>query len=389
MAAAVARVRQSEALASQAGAALLPELSASLNANRQARMGGNAAVSGNLFGAGFSASYEVDFWGRNRAISDAALAQWQASAFDRDTLKLGMAARVADTWLLMQALHERQRIAEQNLATAQRLLRWLESRAKAGAASALELAQQRGLVASQRRIVTALQQQMSQAQSTLSVLLSEPVLSPTSPMEWGRLTEPQIAAGLPSQLLTRRPDIARAEAQLAAADANVAAARAAMLPSLTLSAGMASGGRGFGSAFDNPLYTLAANLAAPIFNAGRLQAGVVLAYAQREELLANYRQSIVAAFSDADVALQAVEQLQTQSLAQAEVLAQAERALALAERRHAAGAENLLVLLDAQRSLYAAQDEAVQLKLASLQTRVALFKALGGGWPSERSDQRR
>ena len=380
VASAVARVRQSEALARQAGAALLPELSASLNAHRQARISGDAAVSGNQFGVGFSASYEVDFWGRNRATSDAALAQWQASVFDRDTVKLSMAARVAEAWLQTQALHERQRIAERNLANAQRLLRWLESRAKAGSASALELAQQRGLVASQRRNIAALQQQMSQAQSTLSVLLSEPVLPPSSQAEWGRLTEPPVTAGLPSQLLTRRPDIARAEAQLAAAHANVVAARAAMLPSLTLSAGIAAGGRSLGSAFDHPLYTLAANLAAPIFNAGRLQAGADLAYAQREELLANYRQSIVAAFADADVALQAVDQLQSQNLAQGEVLAQAERALTLAERRHAAGAETLLVLLDAQRSLYAAQDEAVQLKLASLQTRVALFKALGGGW---------
>ena len=382
VAAAIARVRQAEAIARQAGAASHVQLTGSLDGQRQARLSGDTQVSGNRFGAGFSASYEADFWGRNRAVSNAALSQWQASRFDHDTVKLTLAARVADAWLQAQALQERQLIAQRNLANAERLLRWLASRARAGAASALELAQQRGLVAAQRRNIAALEQQRSAALGALSALVGEPTVVMGTDMQWHALHEPSIAAGLPSGLLMRRPDIATAEARLSAANANVAAARAAMLPSLTLSAGISTGGKGLRSMFENPLYTLGANLAAPIFDGGRLRAGADLAQAQREELLANYRQTIFAAFSDADVVLQSIDQLQAQSSAQAEVLAQAQRALVLAERRYAAGAETLLTLLDVQRNLYAAQDESVQLRQQRLQARVALFRALGGGWTS-------
>ncbi|WP_246475336.1 efflux transporter outer membrane subunit [Diaphorobacter ruginosibacter] len=388
VAAATARVRQADALARQAGAALLPALNASLSANREARLGGSAQASGNQWGAGLAASYEIDFWGRHGAGARAAEAQRQASLFDRDTLTLSVSAGVADMWLRWHALHERQRIAHDSLANSERLLRWLEARARAGSASALELAQQRGLVAQRRRDIASLAQEMAAAHGALSLLLGEPIdarrLASGDGNVWNALAEPSIGAGLPSQLLVRRPDIARAEARLAAADANVEAARAAMLPSFTLRAGVATGGSRPGALFDNPLYTLAAGLAAPIFDAGRLRAGADLAQAQRDELLADYHRSIVAAWTDADVALQSVAYLQEQSLAHAQVLAEAERALAWAERRYAAGAETLLLLLDAQRTLHAAQDGAVQLKQARLQARVAVYKALGGGWTAPR-----
>jgi hypothetical protein len=127
-------------------------------------------------------------------------------------------------------------------------------------------------------------------------------------------------------------------------------------------------------------FTTLVDLAVPIFNAGRLAAGRDVTLAQREALLASYRQAIVAAIADVEVALNAVTSLQRQARLQAEELAQAERALTLAESRYRAGAETLLALLDAQRSLYAAQDTAVQLKLARLLASVSLYRALGGGW---------
>lgn len=380
MAAAVARVQQAGASARIAGAALLPEVGASLSASRQQRLGGNASAAGNLSGAGLNASYEVDFWGRNRAGRDSAQAALQASAFDRDTLQLTVTAGVAMSWLQAVALAERIAIGESNLQSAARLLALVESRVRAGAATPLELAQQRGLIAAQRRGVEALRQQAGDARSALALLLGQAGGPQLATPTLAALQAPSIAAGLPAELLTRRPDIARAEAQLAAADANLRAARAALLPRLTLTGGIASGGDALRRVFDNPVYSLAAGLAAPIFDAGRLAAGRDLAQASREELLANYRAAIVAAFADAEVALNAVAGVAAQSAAQAEELAQAQRALTLAERRYRAGADSLLTLLDAQRTLYAAQDAAVQLQAQGLQASVALYKALGGGW---------
>ncbi|MFA4914682.1 MAG: TolC family protein, partial [Burkholderiaceae bacterium] len=135
----------------------------------------------------------------------------------------------------------------------------------------------------------------------------------------------------------------------------------------------------------NPLYSLAAGLAAPIFNAGRLAAGHELAQARREELLADYRQTILAAFADTQSALANMHGVQAQLDAQSEELAQAQRVLALSESRYRSGADTLLVLLDAQRTLYAAQDEAARLRALQLQAAIDLYKALGGGWRRDES----
>ncbi len=379
VAAAAARVRQASASADIAGAALAPELAASLDAGREGRIGG-AAVGGNRFGAGLSASYEVDFWGRQQAARDGALFALQASVFDRDTVRLTVTASVANAWLQAVALCERIGIGERNLQSAQRLLALVESRVRAGAATLLELAQQRGLVASQQRELAALRQQAGEARTALGVLLARPAGVPVGCAPLASLAVPDVAAGLPAELLARRPDIARAEARLAAADASVAAARAAMLPALTLSGGIGTGGDRLRRVFDNPLYSLATGMAAPIFDGGRLAAGHELAQAQREELLADYHRAIVEAFGDVEVALNTQAGVQAQAAAQAEELEQARRALDLAESRYRAGAQTLLTLLDAQRTLYAAQDAAARLKAQRLQAAVALYRALGGGW---------
>ncbi|WP_288012060.1 efflux transporter outer membrane subunit [Diaphorobacter sp.] len=379
VAAAAARVRQARARAGRAGAALAPALAASQDAGREGRIGG-AAVGGNRFGAGLSASYEVDFWGRQQAARDGALFALQASVFDRDTVRLTVTASVANAWLQAVALCERIGIGERNLQSAQRLLALVESRVRAGAATLLELAQQRGLVASQQRELAALRQQAGEARTALGVLLARPAGVPVGCAPLASLAVPDVAAGLPAELLARRPDIARAEARLAAADASVAAARAAMLPALTLSGGIGTGGDRLRRVLDDPLYSLATGMAAPIFDGGRLAAGHELAQAQREELLADYHRAIVEAFGDVEVALNTQAGVQAQAAAQAEELEQARRALDLAESRYRAGAQTLLTLLDAQRTLYAAQDAATRLKAQRLQAAVALYRALGGGW---------
>jgi outer membrane protein, multidrug efflux system len=278
------------------------------------------------------------------------------------------------------ALQERTTIGQRNLASAERLLALVETRARTGAATSLEVARQQGLVATQRRALASVRQQAEDARTALQVLLGQTQVPETTSNRFATLSLPAIGAGLPSELLTRRPDIARVEAQLESADANVLSARAALLPSLNLDVGLSSGENTLRRVFESPVYALAAALTAPIFNAGRLAAGRDLAEARREELLANYRQTIVTAFGEVETALNATTRLDEQLTAQAEELAQAERALALAESRYRAGAETPIVLLDIQRTLYATQDAAVQLKLARLQAAVSLYRALGGGW---------
>lgn len=377
---AAARVRQAAARWNQAGAALLPEVNGGMNATRNKSLSDRGDTAQNRFTASLSASYEVDFWGKNRAGRDAAQAAWKASVFDRDTVQLTVTAGAAQAWLHSVALHERVDIARLNLQSAERLVQLVESRARAGAASALELAQQKGLVASQRRSLLALQQQALDAQAALATLLGQAGGADVVTTSLLGLQMPAVGVGVPAQLLVRRPDIARAEAQLAAAQANVQVARAAMLPRLTLTGSVGTGDDRWQRMFDNPLYALAAGLTAPIFDAGRLAAGNELAMAQREELLATYRKTIIEAFADVQLALHAVTGVQAQAEAQSEELAQARKALSLAETRYRSGAESLLTLLDAQRTLYAAQDVAVQLRLAHLQAHVSLYKALGGGW---------
>ena len=380
VAAAMARVQQAQASARYAGAELLPTVNASALAGHQGRLGGHAETTGRNLSVGLAASYELDLWGRLQSQRDAAGAALRASSFDHDTVRLSVTAAVADAWLLNVGLRERGEIAQRNLQIAERLLALVESKASFGAATSLELAQQRGLVAAQRRALAALDQQQDDAQRSLALLLGQaqgPAVSQSSVLA---LQVPRIDQGQPIALVTRRPDIARAEARLQAADADLEAARAAMLPRLTLTAELGAQGRQLQRVLDNPLYALAVGLAAPIFDAGRLAANRDLVMAQREELLLAYRQSIVQAFSDVQTALNAVAGVQQQALAQEEELRQARRALALAEARYRAGAETQLVLLDTQRSLYQAQDLAVQLQQERLRASVALYKALGGGW---------
>ncbi|WP_280192100.1 efflux transporter outer membrane subunit [Delftia sp. PS-11] len=387
IAAAMARVRQAEAATRGSGAALLPSLAADTGAQRASRTQAAGGGGSGRYTAALTASYEVDFWGRHRAGRDAAAASWQASRFDQATVQLTVTAQVANAWLQAVALRERQAIGAQNLANARRLLALVESRARAGAATQLELAQQRGLVASLRQTLAALRRQGEDAEAALAVLLGRAQRPQLATDSLQALQLPEVGAGLPAQLLQRRPDIAQAEARLAAASANLQAARAALWPRLTLTGGATTSAARATDWLREPVYSLLAGLAGPIFDGGLLAAQRDGAQARREELLAAYHQSIVVAYGDVDLALNAVQGLQAQSEAQSEVLAQARQAVSLAELRYQAGAESLLSLLQAQATLYAAQDDAVLQRLLQLQARVALFRALGGGWGAEPAPQ--
>ncbi|MDY7534446.1 efflux transporter outer membrane subunit [Pseudomonas sp. Bout1] len=390
LAAAIARVRQAQADTVIAGGTLLPEIKSGLNANRQKLLRGNGysqldADSSNkavdYFDANLSASYEIDFWGGNRASRDSAQFSLQASEFDQATVELTLLSGVANSYVQVLSLREQSRIAGLNLANAENVMRLVQTRFNAGSATALELAQQKSLVAAQQRQLPLVQQQAQDTTISLAALLGRPVQDlPRSLETFDQLQWPQIAAGLPSDLLTRRPDIARAEAQLAAAQADVTVARAAMLPKLTLTASLGSGANQFDELIRNPFYNLTAGLAAPIFNNGRLAAERDKATARQEELLETYRGAIINGFADVEKALNSIRRLDEQRQWQTEELNQAQSAFNIAQSRYQAGAEDLLTVLETQRTLYAAQNLNVQLRLSRLQASIALYKALGGGW---------
>jgi len=389
LAAAVARVRQAQAETVIAGGSLLPEVKAGLNANRQKLLRGsgysqldtnssNNAV--DYFDSNLSATYEVDFWGGNRAARDSAQFSLQASEFDRATVELTLLSGVANSYAQTLSLREQSRIAELNLANAQSVLKLVQTRFDAGSATALELAQQKSLVAAQQWQLPRVQQQAEDALIGLAALLGRPVQQVAPQASFAQLQWPQIDAGVPSELLNRRPDIARAEAQLAAAEADVKVARAAMLPKLTLTAQLGSGANQFDDLLRNPFYNLTAGLVAPVFNNGRLSAERDKARARQEELLETYRGAIINGFADVEKALNSIRGLDRQRQWQSEELNQAQTAFDIAQSRYQAGAEDLLTVLETQRTLYAAQDQNVQLRLARMQASIALYKALGGGW---------
>ncbi|MEN5305826.1 efflux transporter outer membrane subunit [Pseudomonas sp. TWI628] len=396
LAAATARVHQAQARAVIAGAPLLPELRFELDGSRQRLLHGEGydqldvskyEPTSTSFGMQLVASYEIDFWGGLRAARSSALHSLDASRYDRQTVELTLVSSVASSYLQGLALEEQLRIARLNLRNARDVLGLVETRQRAGSATRLELAQQRSLVAVQERQVPLLEQQWQDNRVTLATLLGDPVQAlPSTGEALASVNWPHIGSGVPSELLARRPDIAAAEARLAAANANVQVARAALLPKVTLGANLGTGARTLPEVFDSTYYTLTAGLVAPIFNNGRLRAAQQLAEAEQDELLESYRSSILAGFADVEKALNAIHGVEQQRQWQDQEVEQARLAFDLAQRRYAAGAETLLSVLETQRTLYLAQDQQAQLRLARLQGSVALYKALGGGWQVAKAD---
>ena len=383
---AAARLRQADARARQAGAALLPTVA--LNGNLQNNTGAGVSGSGNEtdFFAGVGASYELDFWGKNRAAADSAQALRTASAADRDTVALSVSAAIANGYFQLLSLRERLAVAEDNLKSAQAILAVVQRRVTAGYAPNSDLTQARADLAAQQAAAPALQQQELEARTALAILLGRPPEGFTvAARGLGGIAAPAVAPGLPSELLTRRPDLASAEANLVSAHADVAAARAAMLPDITLTAAaglqnpalnaavLTLGGTGFA-------LNLGAALAHTIFDGGLLKAKTAETEAHEEELLAAYRAALLAAFGDVENALGSLEHLSAQERALQEQASEAEAVLRAAQRKYTAGGADFLVVTDAQRSLYAARDQLSDIRRARLTASVALFKALGGGW---------
>ena len=379
LAIAAERVRQAEAQARIAGASLFPALTAGFD-SRAGRSEGTTTKSSS---ASLSASYEVDLWGGNAAGRRGAEQSLRASGFDLETARLTLIAGVATAYFEVLSLRGRLEVARENLTIAQRVLNLVAARARNGAVSPLDVARQEAAVLTQRAALLPLEQQERQTLAALAILvgrlpegfaLQAPSLAP--------LAVPSISPGLPAELLVRRPDLSAAEAQLAAANADLSVARAALLPSIQLtgSAGVASGALLAVAGGPASALSLAASVLQPIFDGGQRRGQVALAESRERELVETYRKAILSAFADVETALAAASRLAQRETLQGQVQERSREALRLAEVRYREGADDLLSVLDAQRTLFDAQDQLAQTRLARLEAAVSLYKALGGGW---------
>jgi outer membrane protein, multidrug efflux system len=292
-------------------------------------------------------------------------------------------ANVGTTYFSVLEFRDRLAIARDNLANAENVLAIVEARFNNGAASALDLAQQRTVVANQRAALPPLEQQLRQTENALAILLGQtPDALTIATGSLANVVLPDIAPGLPSELLNRRPDVANAEAQLIAANADINTARAQLFPSIQLTAQGGFASTALSSLFDGPglFWSLVASVTQPIFEGGRLSGQVDLTEARYEELVQVYRGAVINAFRDTEDSLVAIRQLAEQQTLQEEAVRQAQTAFELADTRYRGGLDTLLNVLDAQRTLFQARDTLVQVRSARLQATVSLYRALGGGW---------
>ena len=381
------RVRQAQAQAVVANASLFPALAFGAGAARRETRGGDTGDAGSSsFNATLNASYEVDLWGQNRSAARSAEFALRATRFDQETVRLSLISGVASGYFQLLAVRERLRLAQENLGLAARVLKVVQVRADNGAVSSLDVARQQTALLAQQAALLPLALQERQLGFALAVLMDRaPQNFSVGAAPLMTLGVPDVGAGLPSQLLLRRPDLASMEAQLAGANANVAVARAALLPSISLTGSAGAASATLGELVSAPALTFAlgASLLQPIFDGGRLRAQVDVAASQERSLVLGYRKAILAALVEVESALAARSRYGQQEVLLTQAQQQAAQILRLAQVRYREGSDDLLVLLDAQRTLFQADDQLAQIRQSRLQATLDLIKALGGGWQSD------
>ncbi|MEO6171279.1 MAG: efflux transporter outer membrane subunit [Lysobacter sp.] len=358
-----------------------PSLGASADLTRT---GGDAPVN-EVYSAGVGiAQFELDLFGRVRSLSNASLQRYFATEESRRSAQLALISEVANTWLTLSADRELLRISEATLKSQQASYDLTEKRFELGALSGLEVSQARTGVETARSGVARFAGQVAQDTNSLNLLVGgtiDPALLPTSfvPAVSGLGALP---AGLPSNVLLRRPDVMAAEYRLLGANANIGSARAAFFPSISLTGSLGSASTELSGLFagGNGVWSFMPRLNLPIFQGGRLRANLGVATADRDIALAEYEKSIQAGFREVADALALSKTLADQRVAQQALLDAATRANQLSKARYDAGLDSYLNQLDAQRTLYTAEISLVNTLLAEQANRVTLYKVLGGGW---------
>ncbi|MDR0479018.1 MAG: efflux transporter outer membrane subunit [Burkholderiaceae bacterium] len=410
---AIANIEQVRGQYQIARANLFPPIGLDVNQSRTAPneyqpLGLGGSVSSSAMWSVGIASWELDLFGRVRALKDVALAQFLATEEARKSVQMSLIANVADAWLQLKTDTELLALAQRTLATYEQSLQLTQLRFDNGAASALDLhdaetmaASARAAQAQQRRLraqdINALALLAGVPAEQLPIPPVPPVTLPQAPADNTQMADApaptpplpafaSVPAGLPSGLLLRRPDIRAAEQQLMAANANIGAARAAFFPRITLTAGL---GRAsdtlndlFGSGPTVMAWSFAPDLSLPIFDFGRNTGNLQAAKAARDAAVAQYEKAIQSAFREVADAL-AGRATYAEQLAALQAQAQAEcERYRLSDLSYRNGAASYLDLLDAQRSLFAVEQTVAQVRLAQRVNEVALYKALGGGWSS-------
>lgn len=392
LARAAARVDEARALVQQSEAAYFPSVDATFNRNRTL----SSAATGllppgvqrerNDYRAAINVAYEVDLWGRLRATTAAARADLLASEAARETVRITLSADVAKTWFALRALDAQVEATRRTLALREEGLKLQQKRFDGGVISEFEYRQLEAEVAAARAQLPPLERDREIQETALAVLLGRSpkvILENTIPRATGEvstLLPAVVPAGLPSELLLRRPDLVEAEQRLIAANARIAVARAAMFPSIQLTGYLGSEAQALAGLFSGPagIWQLAAALAQPIFAGGRLQAQIAAAEAREQQALAGYQGAIQNAFREVRAALAAQRRARESFEAESARAAALGAALRLARLRYDNGLASQLEVIDAERNLLAAEVARYEALRAQRAAVADLFKALGG-----------
>jgi len=364
-----------------------PNISGVVSGSRGPSASGGAssgASTSTVYSVGLAlTSWEIDLFGRVASLSEAALAQFLATEEGRKAVQTSLIASIANNWLALVADEELIELTRQTLATREESQRLTKLRFDNGAASELDFRQAQSLTETARVTLSQFLRQRALDLNALALLLGQPVppdfqVTPAT----ASVTLPDLPAGTPSDVLVRRPDVRQAEQQLVAANANIGAARAAFFPRITLTAGVGTASTELSGLFKGGSWgwTAAPQLLQPIFDAGRNRAGLASANAGRDIAVAQYEKAIQTAFREVADALAGRATFEDQIQGQRNVVEAESVRYRLSELRYNNGVASYLDLLDAQRSLFVAQQALVQTKLQQLQNQVLLYRALGGGW---------
>ncbi|WP_028225851.1 efflux transporter outer membrane subunit [Paraburkholderia ferrariae] len=337
-----------------------------------------------IYNVGLQASWEIDFWGRIRSLKDQALAEYLSTAQARKAAEISLVSQVAEQYLTMLADDELLKVTQETLKTAQDSYNITKAQFDNGTGTELDLRQAQSVVETAQANLQAQMRARAQAENALVLLIGEPLpadLPPGLPLgSQDLLTD--IPEGLPSDLLTRRPDIMEAEQTLLAANANIGAARAAFFPKISLTAAFGTESLSLGGLFHagTAAWSFAPQVALPIFQGGSNIANLQLANVQKRIEIANYEKAIQSAFREVADGLAARGTYEQQIAALQRNTFANQRSLDLSELRYKNGVDSYLSVLTAQTSLYSAQQTLVQTQLARQNNLVDLYRALGGGW---------
>ncbi|HUE24250.1 MAG TPA: efflux transporter outer membrane subunit [Bryobacteraceae bacterium] len=387
---ATARLQQARALASVAISNFYPQAGVSpsfqrfrLSANRPS-LGGvvDGAVTQNAWNLPFVLSYEPDLFGQTRRSVEAANASYQAAGANLENVKLVLTAETAADFFSLCEVDAEIRILDDTVAAMEKATALVQNRHDGGIASGLDLAQEQALLEATRTQAILERQLRANYEHALAVLCGAP--APDFRVAVGSLERnlPVVPTGVPSDVLERRPDIARQERLMAAANAQIGVARSAYYPSLQLAASAGFESTGIASLISLPssLWAVGATLAQPLFSGGKIRAGVDFANAGYQDSVAQYRQTVLVAFQEVEDALAGLEVFATAAKSQDAAVADSQRALNIALNRYTGGLVTYLDVVTAQQSLLSNQREAAQIQGGQLVASVMLVKALGGGW---------